>query len=110
VSSASALDVSAAAVTVNQSRPTTGTLTSVAASASSTQLLAINTSRKDCALYNDANVAVRIGLTAGAVSSTAFTVKLAAGEYYEIPYGYTGRIAAIWDAGPTGSMRITELT
>jgi hypothetical protein len=109
VSSASALDVSAATVTVNQSRPSTGTLTSVAASASSTQLLAANASRKDCALYNDSTSVVRIGLTAGAVSSTAFTVLLNANEYYEIPYGYTGRIAAIW-ASATGSMRITELT
>jgi hypothetical protein len=95
-------------VSVAQTRPSASAVTSVSASAASVQLLAINTNRKDCALYNDSTSAVRVKLGTTA-SATSFTAKLDAGGYYEIPYGYTGRIDAIWDSA-TGSMRITELT
>lgn len=88
---------------------TTATLTNVASSASSVQLLAVTTTRKAAYFFNDSTSAVyvKFGTTA---SATSFTVKIAAGGFYEIPKPvFTGKIDAIWDTA-NGSMRITELS
>lgn len=96
------------AISVTQTRPSTAAVTSVAASATSVTLLALNTSRRDSSIYNDssADLYIKLGTTA---STTSFTVKLGAGEYYEVAFAYTGRIDGIWSSA-TGSARITELT
>jgi hypothetical protein len=88
----------------------TATLSNVSANAASVQLLASTAGRKQSMFYNDADkfALLKFGTTA---SATSFTVKILAGGYYELPMPvYTGRIDAIWDTGPTGAMRITELT
>jgi hypothetical protein len=85
-------------------------VTKVDSSASSTQIVAANKSRKGLYLYNsDANAAyVKFGTTA---TATDFTVKIDAGAFYEMPVNpiYTGRIDAIWAADGSGSLHITEL-
>lgn len=87
-----------------------GSLTSLASSASSAQLLASNTARKGLLLTNtDANpVYIKYGTTA---SATSFTVKIPGnGGYWEMPRPvYTGRIDAIWAADGSGSLYATEL-
>jgi hypothetical protein len=82
--------------------------TSVAASASSVNLLALNSNRLGAAIYNDSSVTlyVKLGTTA---STSSYTVQIAPLGYYEVPYGYTGNIDGIW-ASATGNARITELT
>jgi hypothetical protein len=85
------------------------TLSNVAASATSVQLLAANANRKQAVFYNDSdkNAYVKLGTTA---SSTSFSYLLVPGATLELPKPiYTGRIDCIWAAGPTGSMRITEI-
>ena len=89
---------------------------SVTASATNVTLLSANTSRLGATIYNDADKALYVKLGATA-STTSFTAKLAPkdatnniGGYFEVPYGFTGQIDGIWDASPTGSARITELT
>lgn len=85
------------------------TLTNVAASATSVQLLAANNNRRQAIFYNDSdkNAYLKLGTTA---SSTSFSYLLVPGATLELPKPiYTGRIDCIWAAGPTGSMRITEL-
>lgn len=85
------------------------TLTNVAASATSVQLLASNSSRTQAVFYNDTdkNAYVKLGTTA---SATSFSYLLVPGATLELPKPiYTGRIDCIWAAGPTGSMRITEI-
>lgn len=86
----------------------TVTNTSVAASASSTQLLAANTARVGCFLYNDSTSPVRIKLGTTA-SSTDFNLYMAAGGFWVVDFHYNGRIDAIWDTA-TGNMRIGEAT
>lgn len=94
-----------------QMAPTaTATLTSLASSASSAQLLASTAGRKGLILTNtDANqVYVKYGTTA---SATSFTVIIPANSYWEMPQPiYTGRIDAIWAADGAGSLYSTELT
>lgn len=87
----------------------TGTLTSVTASITSVTVLAANANRKGALVFNDSTSVVYLAFASSA-SATAFTVKLAAGSYYEMPTpAYTGIITGIWVAA-NGSARATELT
>src|SRR5258705_880417 len=88
----------------------TSTISSGSASVSSITLLASNSNRRMATFYNNANVGAYIKL--GAVASTSrFTVKLLPGSYYELPLPcWIGIIDAIFDAGGTGAIFITELT
>lgn len=88
----------------------TSAVTSVASAATSTSILASNANRRMAIMVNDSdkNVYVKLGATA---STTSFSYKLTPGQTLELPMPvYTGAIDAIWDAGPTGSMRVTEIT
>lgn len=96
-------------ITVAQLKGATNTVTSVASSASSVSLLASNANRTGATFYNDSSAIayVKLGTTA---STSSFTIAMAAGSYYELPFEnkmYTGAIDAIW-ASATGNMRISE--
>lgn len=80
---------------------------SVESSASSVQLVAARRGRRGCCIFNDSTqvLYVKLGTTA---STSSFTVKMAAGDYYETPFGYTGAIDGIW-ASANGNARITEV-
>lgn len=99
----------AATVTTKETRSSTGTTTSVLDSAVSATLLASNANRLGASIYNDSTVALYLKLGATA-STTSFTVKLDADDYYEAPAHYTGIIDGIWASDAAGAARITELT
>jgi len=86
----------------------TATLTNVAGSASSVTLLSANANRLGATIVNDSSAIlyVKFGTTA---SSTSYTVRMTLNAYYEVPFGYTGRIDGIWTVA-AGNARITELT
>ena len=85
------------------------TVTQVASSATNVTLKASNASRKGLYVFNDSTAAlfVKFGATA---SATSFTVKIAAGGYYEMPTRptYTGIVDGIWSAA-NGNAYVTEL-
>lgn len=86
----------------------TASLTSVSATSGSVVLASSNEIRKSLSVFNDATVSLylKMGTTA---SSTSFSLKLAAGGYWESAASiYTGRVDGIWDSSPTGAARITE--
>jgi hypothetical protein len=88
---------------------TTATVTSVNDSASSVTLLSLNTARKMATFFNDSTVTLylKFGTTA---STSDFTVKILAGDYFELPLPvYTGRIDGIWASDASGAVRITEM-
>lgn len=87
----------------------TGANTSVSGSASAVTLKAANNARRGLTLFNDSASACFVLLGAGTVSATVFSVKMSAGTYYEVPYGFTGIVTGIWVTA-TGNMRVTELT
>lgn len=87
---------------------TTSALSNVSASASSVTVLASNANRKGATIYNDSTAICYLKLGATA-SSTSFTVKLNAEDYYEVPAQYSGVIDGIW-VSATGNARVTELT
>ncbi len=99
----------AGTVTTKETKPTTGTPSNVAASVTTVTLLASNPNRLGATVYNDDTASVlslKLGATA---SATSFTLKIAAGGYYEVPFGYTGIIDGIWNIA-SGTARVTELT
>jgi hypothetical protein len=87
----------------------TATLSNVGDSASSVTLLSSNANRLGATIHNDSTAIlyVKFGTTA---SATSYTVKMVADAYYEVPFGFTGRIDGIWASDAGGSARITELT
>jgi hypothetical protein len=91
-----------------EKKASTGTVTSVAGSATSVSLLASNTSRLGAVIHNDSTSVLYVKL--GATASTAsFTARLTTQSNYEVPFGYTGAIDGIWNSA-AGNARITELT
>lgn len=91
-------------------RSTEATLSSVADTDSSTTLAAENTDRVGLLVFNDSAAALYLKYGATA-SSTSFTVKIAAGGYWEMPRPvYVGLIDGIWASNGSGAARVTELT
>lgn len=91
-------------------KPGTSGVTSVAAAAVNTTLLAANTDRRGATVFNDSASAIlylKLGATA---STTSYTVQIPPNNYYELPSPvYTGVIDGIWSAA-VGNARVTELT
>jgi hypothetical protein len=88
----------------------TATKTSVAGATTSTTLLAANSNRKGATFFNDSSSAMYLDLSGGTASSSSYSVKLFANQFYalDLPV-YTGAITAIWDTA-TGNVRITEFS
>lgn len=95
--------------TTKQLRAATPSQSSVNDSASNVTVLASNANRLGATVFNDSDQALYLKLGATA-STTSFTVKMAAGSYYEVPFNYTGIIDGIWAADSTGAARVTEVT
>jgi hypothetical protein len=96
------------ALVVTPRQAGTATLSNVGASVTSVTLLAANVARIGATVYNDSSALlyIKFGTTA---SVTSFTVRVASQGYYEVPFGYTGRIDGIW-ASANGSARVSEMT
>jgi hypothetical protein len=94
---------------VLQLRASTGTQTSVAASASDGTVLAANANRLSGTIYNDSAAVFYVLFANGTSSTTTFSVKLYTDDYVVIPAGYTGVVKGIWSSA-TGSARVTEFT
>jgi hypothetical protein len=86
------------------------TLTTVAASTSTGVLLALNTARTGASVMNDSTSGTLYLAFAATASTSAYTVKIAPGQFYELPTPvYTGAVSGIWDIA-SGNARISELT
>lgn len=97
-------------VVVPQLSSATGTITSVALSLSSVSILASNAARKGFILVNDSTLTNAFVAFAATATTSAYTVKIAAGGSYESgTLSYTGAISAISSLA-SGNMRVTELT
>jgi hypothetical protein len=73
-------------------------------------LLQANQRRKGATFYNDRSATATWYLVLGPdASATNYTVELRPTDYYEVPYGYLGRIDGVATT-TTGSLRVTEVT
>ena len=61
---------------------------------------------KDDRYQTKVGLVLKLGTTA---SATSFQLRMMPNSFFEVPFGYTGRIDGIWDAA-TGNMRIGEIT
>lgn len=87
---------------------TSGTTSQKTLTTGSTSILSANTARKGATIQNTSTAAIAF-ITLGSTSSlTTYTVRLIPNAYYEVPYNYTGIVAAIGDVA--GTLTVTELT
>lgn len=98
-----------AGVSTKEARSATGAQSNVSGSASDVTVLASNANRLGATVFNDSTAILYLLLANATSSATVYTVQLAAGSYYEVPFNYTGVIKGIW-ASAAGSARVTELT
>lgn len=89
-------------------RSATPSQTSPSVGVASTSILAANASRLGATIYNEGSAIcyMKLGSTA---SLTSYTLQIASGGYYEVPFGYTGAIDGITSAS-TAQLRVTEIT
>lgn len=97
-------------VVVPQLASATATLTSVALAITTSSVLASNAARKGFIIFNDAVLTIAYIAFAATATTSAYTVKIAAGGSYESPtLVYTGAMSVIASAA-SGNLRVTELT
>ena len=86
----------------------TATATTVAASSTSTKILAANPDRKGAQFWNTSASTLFIKL-GSAASATSYSLQMGPGDYFEMPFGFTGDVNGIWQSA-SGNVLITELT
>jgi hypothetical protein len=97
-------------VTSTTARAGTGTASSVASTVTTnTTILAANAARFGASIYNESTAVLFLLLGAGTESATVYTLQMAAGSYYETPFGFTGIIKGHW-ASANGAARVVEYT
>ena len=84
------------------------TVTSVASSAASVQLLAIRRDRLGAVIFNDSTQTLYVRFGADDAATNDYTYEVLTRGTLEVPYQYNGRIAGIW-AAANGQARITEV-
>jgi len=101
-----------ATVTTKETRTATTAITTVDDRDSPRAvILASNSNRLGATIFNDSTADLYLLLGSGAnASTTNFSVKVAAGGYYEVPFNYTGAIDGVWGAAGSGNARVTEFT
>ncbi|WP_017314921.1 hypothetical protein [Mastigocladopsis repens] len=83
------------------------TATSITASPTSVVFLKANQNRKGATIWNECPNTLYIDL-ADKVALNAFSTKLTSGSYYELPFGYVGAIAGMWEAAGDGFALVRE--
>jgi hypothetical protein len=67
-----------------------------------------STSRLGCTIFNSGPGNLHVMLGTATASTSAFSVRLSAGDYYEVPFNYTGLIGGIF--ATAGTAEVTELS
>ena len=90
---------------------TTATITSYSDSATAQELLAANSDRKGCIIFNNSPVILYVALGATATTS-AFSYRLTPYATLELfaEKNFTGSISGIWASDSTGAGLVTELS
>jgi hypothetical protein len=67
-----------------------------------------STGRLGCTIFNSGPGNLHVMLGTATASTSAFSVRLSAGDYYEVPFNYTGLIGGIF--ATAGTARVTEVS
>jgi hypothetical protein len=87
---------------------TAAAATAVAAATETSTILAANGNRKGASILNDSTATLYLEM-GSTVSSSDYAISLLSGDYYEVPYGYTGIITGVWTAA-NGNAMVREFT
>jgi hypothetical protein len=67
-----------------------------------------STGRLGCTIFNSGPGNLHVMLGTATASTSVFTVRLSAGDYYEVPFNYTGLIGGIF--ATAGTAEVTQLS
>ena len=67
-----------------------------------------STGRLGCTIFNSGPGNLHVLLGTATASTTAFTVRLSSGDYYEVPFNYTGLIGGIF--ATAGTAEVTQVS
>jgi hypothetical protein len=67
-----------------------------------------STGRLGCVIFNNGPGNLHVTLGTATTSTSVFTVRLSAGDYYEVPFNYTGLIGGIF--ATAGTAEVTQLS
>ena len=67
-----------------------------------------STGRLGCTIFNSGPGNLHVLLGTATASTTVFTARLSAGDYYEVPFNYTGLIGGIF--ATAGTAEVTTLS
>jgi len=67
-----------------------------------------STSRLGCTIFNSGPGTLHVMLGTATASTSVFTARLSAGDYYEVPFNYTGLIGGIF--ATAGTAEVTQLS
>jgi hypothetical protein len=67
-----------------------------------------STGRLGCTIFNSGPGTLHITLGTATTSTSVFTARLSAGDYYEVPFNYTGLIGGIF--ATAGTAEVTQLS
>lgn len=84
-----------------------GTETSPNVTNVATAVLVLNTARRGATIVNEGPATCLLALLPIVATTTAYTVALVTGAYYEVPFGYTGAVTGI-TVSSTAQLRVTE--
>lgn len=91
--------------------PANGNTVFIHSAISNTVLLTGNSSRKGAVIYNTSAFSLYVLLSPNQIpSSTLFTQLIAAATGWNVPFGFTGTVLAVWANTDAGGAMVTELT
>ena len=67
-----------------------------------------STGRLGCTIFNSGPGNLHVILGTATASTSVFTARLSAGDYYEVPFNYTGLIGGIF--ATAGTAEVTEIS
>ena len=67
-----------------------------------------STGRLGCTIFNSGPGTLHVTLGTATASTSVFTARLSAGDYYEVPFNYTGLIGGIF--ATAGTAEVTTLS
>ena len=95
--------------TVTERRSTTGgTGPTTFTSTSYGTIATASTGRLGCQIFSEGPGTLHVTLGTATTSTSSYTVRLASGDYYEVPSNYTGLIGGIF--ATAGTARVTEVS
>jgi hypothetical protein len=94
-------------VAVTNTSSTSATPTTFSSTTYAT-ISASNASRKGLTIFSEGSGLLYVTLGTSTTTTSLYTIRLAAGDYYEVPFGYTGLVGGLF--GTAGTARVTEVS